>query len=98
MSLLKRSINPLNVLDMRRVSFIPPHFSCMTINISNAWSDNTKKIDQWVYENLNSRYCLKTIQKLDSQRVIQLKLVLGIEDPKELTIFNLKCPYINHSE
>jgi hypothetical protein len=92
------NINPLNVLDMRRLYFIPPHFSCITF-IIYGWHDTTiKKIDQWVFENLNSRYCLKTIQKLDAQRAIQLKLVLGVEDSKELTMFSLKCPYIEYDK
>ena len=98
MSLLKRDINPLNVLDMRRVSFIPPHFSCMTIDIPNYWSETHKKIDQWIYENLNSRYCLTTTQVLNSDRKIVIKYILGIEDPKELTLFTLNCLHMFKEE
>lgn len=94
MSLLKRDVNPLNVLDMRRLTFIPPHFSCMSLTLESYWDDNVKKIDQWVYENLNSRYCLKAYQKLNHERKIVSEFILGVEEPKELTLFNLKCPHV----
>lgn len=96
MSLSKRDINPLNVFGMRRINHIPPHFSCLIID--SHWDERIKKIDQWVYINLNSRYCIKTTQFLDDKRKIYIKCVLGIEDPKELTWLTLKCPYINNNK
>lgn len=88
-------VNPLNVLDMRRLNFIPPHFSCMTLELSTFWDERIKKIDQWIYQHLNSRYCIKTVQTLDSERKIVIKYVLGVEESKELTLMTLKCPYLN---
>ena len=74
---------------------MPPHFSSMVLPLPEHWNDVVKKIDQWVYENLNSRYCLKTTQILDNDRKIVNRYVLGVEESKELTMFTLKCPHIN---
>lgn len=91
MALSKGIINPLNVLGQRRLSYIPEHFSVM--NFSDI--TNIDKIDQWINDNLNSRYCVKVKQGVDSQRKIIDICEIGIEDHKELSMLGLACPYLH---
>jgi len=94
MPLSKGTVNPLNVLGQRRLSYIPLHFS--TIKTQNYF--DKEKIDQWIYYNLNSRYCVKLKQGLNSDRKFTDICEIGFEDPKELTMFSLSCPYLNQKK
>jgi hypothetical protein len=91
MSLIKGSVNPLNVLGVRRLSYMPKHFARMTIN----GELNSDRIDAWVYQNLDSRYAIVKSLKIDSNnKMIEIQ-ELGVEDSKELTILSLSCPYLD---
>ena len=91
MSLIKGSVNPLNVLGVRRLRYMPKHFARMTINNEL----NSDRIDAWVYQNLDSRYAIVKSLKIDSNnKMIEIQ-ELGVEDPKELTILSLSCPYLD---
>jgi hypothetical protein len=91
MSLIKGSVNPLNVLGVRRLSYMPKHFARMTINDEL----NSDRIDAWVYQNLDSRYAIVKSLKIDSNnKMIEIQ-ELGVEDAKELTILSLSCPYLD---
>lgn len=94
MALAKGQINPLNVVGHRKLSYIPDHFGIM--NISDIY--NVEKIDQWIYYNLNSRYCVRKTQGLDAQRKIVDICEIGIEDHKELTMLGLACPYLHKNK
>ena len=90
MALVRGSVNPLNVLGARRLSFIPKHFATMTIK-----AINTDKIDVWVYQNLDSRYAIiKSLHVDSSNKMVEIH-ELGVEDAKELTILSLSCPYLD---
>jgi hypothetical protein len=91
MSLAKGTINPLNVLGLRKLHFIPKHFK--TIKIVNTLM--FQKIDHWIYFNLNSRYCMEIKQGINKHRKITDICVIGLEDPKELTILSLSCPHLH---
>lgn len=92
MALLKGRVNPLNVLDLRKIDRIPPHFAKLTIKDPTKIRD----IDNWIYTNLDSRYCIRKVQTVDSSTN---KLILvhevGMEDPKELTMLSLGCPFLH---
>jgi hypothetical protein len=91
MSLIKGSVNPLNVLGVRRLRYMPKHFARMTINNEL----NSDRIDAWVYQNLDSRYAIVKSLKIDSNnKMIEIQ-ELGVEDAKELTILSLSCPYLD---
>ena len=93
MPLNKGSVNPLNVVGQRKLTYIPPHFTTLTIKMSDR--NEVEKFDQWIYSNLNSRYCVRVKQGLDSHRKIIDVCEIGVEDPKELTMFGLACPYLH---
>ena len=91
MSLIKGSVNPLNVLGVRRLSYMPKHFTRMTLGDSANWD----KIDSWIYQNLDSRYSIiKTLRVDSNNKMIEIH-ELGVEDAKELTILSLTCPYLD---
>ena len=52
-------------------------------------------IDDWMYTTLNSRYCIKKSHMLDSNNKITEMCEIGVEDPKELTMLSLGCPYLH---
>ena len=89
MALAKGTVNSLNVLEARRLSYIPKHFATMTLQA------NTDKIDAWVYQNLDSRYSIVKSLKVDSNNKMVEVHELGVEDAKELTILSLSCPYLD---
>ena len=92
MALYKGRVNPLNVVGQRKLSHIPPHFSVLTVaNIRQQ--DN---IDRWIYNNLNSRYCVKLTQSLDDKRKIIDICEIGIEDSREITMLGLACPFLQN--
>lgn len=91
MALIRGTVNPLNVLGIRKLSFIPQHFAkTYTENLRNIHS-----IDDWIYTNLNSRYCIKKSHMLDKNNKITEMCEIGMEDAKELTMFSLGCPYLH---
>jgi hypothetical protein len=92
MALSRGEINPLSVLKLRKLSFIPNHFARITIKVPET---DTKILDQWINYNLNSRYAIKKTFTLDSSNKMIEVLEIGMEDPKEITMFSLGCPYIH---
>jgi hypothetical protein len=94
MSLNRGEINPLSLLKLRRLNFIPQHFKKLQV-INGV---DTKLIDQWINFNLNSRYALKKTLTLDINNKIVEVLEIGIEDPREITMLSLGCPYLHNQK
>jgi hypothetical protein len=92
MSLNRGEINPLSALKLRKLSFIPDHFGKIIINDSV----NIKLIDHWINYNLNSRYAIQNKYIVDQNHTLVFIKEIGIEDPKELTMLSLGCPYLHN--
>ena len=93
MSLSRGELNPLDVLGMRKLNFIPEHFT--TITITTGFTD-IKNIDHWINYNLNSRYAIENTVTLDTQsKKITQVTVIGLEDPKEITMLSLGCQFLH---
>jgi len=91
MSLSRGEINPLGVLGLRKLSFIPEHFSKLSVDrLIDA-----KLLDHWISYNLNSRYAIKKRLTLDQHKKMIEVIEIGIEDPRELTMLSLGCPYLH---
>jgi hypothetical protein len=91
MTLIRGTVNPLNVLGVRKLQYMPSHFA-------RTYTENLKEIhniDDWMYINLNSRYCVKKSHMLDKKNKITEMCEIGVEDPKELTMLSLGCPYLH---
>lgn len=90
MSLNRSEINPLSLLGIRRLEFIPEHFATMHINVDS----DTKLLDHWINYHLNSRYALIKSIRVDDNNKLVNTLEIGMEDPGEITMLTLACPYI----
>jgi hypothetical protein len=90
MALAKGSVNPLNVLGLRKLNWVPEHFS--KISVKTAEIDN---MSNWIYNNLNGRYAVARSLKIDDNNKMIETQNLGFEDPAELTMFSLACPYLH---
>lgn len=91
MALNRGTVNALNVLGYRKLSFIPDHFS--KISIDHKF--DTKLVEHWIEYNLNSRYAIQLKYSLDSNRKIVSVTEIGLEDPKELTMLSLGCQHLH---
>lgn len=91
MALAKGKVNPLNVVGQRRLPYIPEHFSRITVDLSY---DKLDKTDHWIYTNLDSRYSIVVVHTLNENRQIVERTSIGLEDPKELSMLSLACPYL----
>jgi len=90
MPLSRGEVNPLGVLDQRKLSFIPEHFVSITIE-----SFYLKEIENWINFNLNSRYAVKKKLVVNQSNKLTEMLEIGLEDPVELTLLTLGCPYLH---
>lgn len=91
MSLNRGEVNPLSVLGIRKLSFIPEHFSRISVN-KNV---DVKLLDHWINYNLNSRYVLRKSLLLDNNKKMIETIEIGIEDPKEILMLSLGCPLLH---
>lgn len=96
MSLNRGEVNPLGVLELRKLSFIPEHFS--VISIENYYYIDIKKLEYWITFNLNGRYALKKRYTIDQKNKMREILEIGLEDPKEITLLTLGCPYLHNKK
>ena len=91
MSLSREEVNPLSALNLRKLGFIPKHFT--RISVDN--NPDVKLLDHWINYNLNSRYAIKKKYAVDQNNKMVEVIEIGIEDPKELLMLTLGCPLIH---
>lgn len=91
MSLNRGELNALGVLGCRKLSFIPKHFSRLSVE----HRFDVKDIEHWIEYNLNSRYAIRDSFGLDDKRKLVTITEIGIEDPKELTMLAVGCRYLH---
>lgn len=89
MSLKNGIINPLNVHNLRRLTFCPPHFTCLKTTVDYS---NQKTIVDWIYENFEGRFFVG--EEIDSKINMATRVVIGFELPNESTYFGLMLPSI----
>jgi hypothetical protein len=93
MSLSRGEVNPLSVLGLRRLSFIPQHFAKIVTRTTDI-----KMLDHWINYNLNSRYAIKLTLTLNSNNKFTEICEIGLEDPKEIIMLTLGCPFLTKKE
>lgn len=91
MALNRGEVNPLSVLKLRKLAFLPEHFT----KIRTAVDSEVKLIDHWINFNLNSRYAIKKTFTLDQDNKMIEVIEIGIEDPREVAMLILGCPYLH---
>jgi hypothetical protein len=92
MALNSKTINPLSVLGVRRLPFIPNHFAKLSVKNKNI---DIKILDHWINYHLNSRYAIKKTLVLDDNKKVVEATEIGLEDPKEITLLSLGCPILH---
>jgi hypothetical protein len=90
MALSRGEVNPLGVLKLRKLSFIPQHFTKISIDLTDI-----KLLDHWINYHLNSRYAIKRTYSLDSNKKLVEVIEIGLEDSREITMLTLGCPYVH---
>jgi hypothetical protein len=91
MSLKRGELTPLGILGMRQLTFIPDHFSKITVK-----NLDIKILNQWINYNLNSRYAIKKTYVLDNGTNHTVEaLEIGMEDPSEIAMLILGCPQLH---
>lgn len=88
-------INPLEVLNVRRVHFPPDHFAYIDIlasyNIENY-------VVEWISVNLKNRFYVGDNVRLnDKTNKVVNTLAIGFEDHKELSYFAIACPVLKYT-
>ncbi len=90
----RNKINPLNVLEARRVDFCPPYFETIVINPTYNLS---KALEEWIYENCSSRYYVGNTVELGESTSFKQKIKIGFENPSELSYFMIACPLLKYN-
>ena len=86
--------NPLDVLDLRRVDFCPPHF--ITVDVPRRYNID-RAICDWIEDNLSGRYYFGPAIGLDDMRNLTQTIRIGFEQPKESSFFMLACPHLKYN-
>lgn len=92
MRLLIDDPNPLNVLGIRELKFMPKHFEQMSLYFGTFWSveKNIDEIRRWIYNNLSGRFCIiQNLEIIDNQ--MEPVYQIGFEEPSEKSFFCLGC-------
>ena len=90
MSLNRGTVNALSVLGLRKLTFIPEHFTKLAIEHRY----DAKDIEHWIEYNLDGRYAIRDSIVLDINRKLITVTEIGMEDPKELTMLALGCQFL----
>ena len=86
--------NPLDVLDLRRVEFCPPHFS--TVEVSRKYNID-RAICDWIEDNLSGRYFFGHAIGFDKMNNLTQSNIVGFEQAKEMSFFVLACPHLKYN-
>jgi hypothetical protein len=82
-------LNPLDVLDLRKLSRIPPHFFKTELKEGEIFNHD---LEDWIKLKLRGRYSLRQIPTVDRDGKLKNSTYVGFEEEKELTYFMLACP------
>ena len=64
------------------------------LKLKTDHTETNEHIEKWILENLKGRYYIGRHLDVDRNGTIKNYLLVAFESPKELSIFNLSCPYI----
>ena len=86
-------LNPIDILNQRKLNFIPPHFSKIKITENEIFEG----LEDWVKLKLKGRYCLIKKPSIDQNSSLKSTYFIGFENQKELTYFMLACPHLRRN-
>ena len=82
-------LNPLDVLGLRKMERIPPHFFKTELREGEIFNH---ELEDWIKLRLKGRYSLRQIPSVDKDGKLKTPTYVGFEEEKELTYFMLACP------
>ena len=88
------NLNPLDVLNVREVTTLPPHFGKIKVTEADLFD---KKLKQWIRTKLKGRFCIAKVPNVESSGQLKSSTFIGFEDHKELTYFMLACPHLRRN-
>jgi len=87
-------LNPLEVLNIRKMTTVPPHFSKMKISDAEYFDG----VEDWVRVRLKGRYAIYKVPFYDqSSNLLKTSMHIAFEEPQELTYFILACPQLRRN-
>lgn len=87
------TLNNLDILKKRKLSYVPPHFSKFKIDNHIL---TTHSLENWISSKLSGRYAISKIPVMENNS-LKFNTVVGFEDSKELTYFILGCPHLRRN-
>ena len=90
----KGKINPLEVFEVRRVSFCPSYFE--SANIRPRYNLNDAIVN-WIEDNLSGRYYIGKAVSLNEDNALQTYVKVAFEKESELSYFMLACPHLKYN-
>lgn len=85
-------INPLDVLDIRKVDHLPDHY--VFSNIFITFGKNFYEIERWIKNNTQGKYFIGNNVWLGDDNKIVSGICVGFEKSSEHTLFMLACPFV----
>ena len=85
-------VNPLNFFDCRKFTKKPDGLEYLKLDFD--WNDNEDILEKWIIENLKGRFYIGKHLDVDQDGKIKNIILVGFENSKELSLFNLSCPFI----
>jgi hypothetical protein len=89
-------LNPLEVLNKRSLSHIPPHFTKFKID-DRGVSFGSDNLENWIRNRLKGRYAIAKQPTIDKDEHLKTATFVAFEDQKELTYFMLACPHLRRN-
>ena len=90
-------LNPLEVLNKRVLSHIPPHFAKFKIEDRGLFNFGGDNLENWIRVRLKGRYAIAKQPAIDKDGHLKTATFVAFEDQKELTYFMLACPHLRRN-
>ena len=87
-------INPLEVLNLRKLDTMPPHFSKMRVFEKNTWGND---LETWIRSKLKGRYFVNQQPSIGDDGKLRNFTFVGFEIQSELTHFILAWPHLRRN-
>ena len=91
--------NPLNVLEIRELDFLPKSWE--TVSLTNMISYRAEyqigEFRKWIYNNLSGRFCIVSDLEIINNKM-EIVFKVGFEVPGEATMFSLGCSHLHDQQ
>lgn len=88
--------NQLDLLNERRLHFIPPHFAKNKVSEIDVYGSGEAMVS-WIRAKLQGRFSVVKTPVISSNDKLKSEFFVAFEDHKELTYFILACPHIRRN-